>query len=196
MPMGKERKIYTRFGDGGQTTLLSGEVVSKDELRVEAIGTLDELQSSLGVARALVRQETLRSMLFAVQKTLFQAGSELALPRCTLLEQRIAKQDVSAVEAEIDGLTESFGLPPSFVIPGTSAESAALHMSRSVCRRLERLVVRLNLHTNCYQDLIIYFNRLSDLLFVMAWAATVCAAIENVLNGLVSENSRTQRHAI
>jgi|SRR5208283_1607004 len=194
----KVQRIYTRFGDRGQTKLLSGETVEKDDLRVDTYGALDELQSHLGMARALLRQETLRAMLSGIQKELFVAGAELASSQTTLPQRkrRITKQDVSALEAKIDGLTESFGLSQSFVIPGTSPDSAALHMSRSVCRRLERLVVRLNRNTNSYPDLIIYFNRLSDLLFVMAWSATVSAVIENVVDGLVSGKKQAQRDTL
>jgi cob(I)alamin adenosyltransferase len=194
----KVQRIYTRFGDQGQTKLLSGETVEKDDLRVDTYGALDELQSHLGMARALVRQETLRSMLSGIQKELFVAGAELASSPAALpqRERRITGQAVSALEAKIDGLTESFGLPHFFVIPGTSPDSAALHMSRSVCRRVERLVVRLNRNTNSYRDLIVYFNRLSDLLFVMAWSATVSAVTENVLDGLVPGKKQAQRHTL
>jgi cob(I)alamin adenosyltransferase len=192
------QRIYTRFGDQGQTKLLSGETVDKDDLRVDTYGALEELQSHLGMARALVREETLRSMICEIQKELFVAGAELASSQTSLPQRkrRITKNDVLALEAKIDGLTESFGLSRSFVIPGTSPDSAALHTSRSVCRRVERLVVRLNRNTKSYQDLIVYFNRLSDLLFVMAWSATVSAVIENVLDGVVSGEKQVQRHKL
>jgi len=187
--------IYTRFGDQGYTQLLSGETVAKDDLRVDTYGTLDELQSHLGMARTLVRQEILRSMIYDLQEELFVAGAELASTRASLpqLKRRITKLDASALEAKIDRLTESFGISRSFVIPGTSPDSAALHVARSVCRRLERLTVRLNRHTNSYRDLIIYFNRLGDLLFVLAWSAMVAAVIENVLDGLMSATNQAQR---
>jgi len=189
------RTIYTRFGDQGQTRLLSGETVAKDDLRVDTYGALDELQSHLGMARALVRQEIFRPMLCELQEELFVAGAELASTPASLnrLKRRITKLEASALEAKIDRLTASFGISRSFVIPGMSPDSAALHVARSVCRRVERLVVRLNRHTNDYQDLIVYFNRLSDLLFVMAWSATVNAVIENVLDGLVSGTNQAQR---
>ena len=195
-PMAKSvHTIYTRFGDQGQTRLLSGETVAKDDLRVDTYGALDELQSHLGMARALVRQEIFRPMLLELQEELFVAGAELASTPASLnrLKRRITKLEASALEAKIDGLTASFGISRSFVIPGMSPDSAALHVARSVCRRVERLVVRLNRHTNDYQDLIVYFNRLSDLLFVMAWSATVNAVIENVLDGLVSVTNQARR---
>ncbi len=190
----KVQRIYTRFGDQGRTKLLSGETVAKDDLRVDTYGTLDELQSHLGMARTLVRREILKSMICDLQEELFVAGAELAStgPSLPQLKRRITKLDASALEAKIDRLTDSFGIARSFVIPGTSPDSAALHVARSVCRRVERLVVRLNRTTNSYRDLIVYFNRLSDLLFVMAWSATVSAVIENVLDGLVSGTNQTQ----
>lgn len=194
-PMAKRvQTIYTRFGDKGKTRLLSGETVAKDDLRVDTYGALDELQSHLGMARALVRQEVLRSMIRELQEELFVAGAELASTRASLLrlKRRITKLDASALESKIDRLTESFGISPSFVIPGTASDCAALHVARSVCRRFERLVVRLNRHTNDYQDLIIYLNRLSDLLFVMAWSARVNAVVEDVLDGLVSGTNQAQ----
>lgn len=182
------RKIYTGFGDQGQTRLLSGETVEKDDRRVTTYGALDELQSHLGVARALTKDAGLRSLIHAIQKDLFVAGAELASTPGTLhrLKRHITREDASALEVQIDQLTELYGVPKSFLIPGASHDSAALHVARSVCRRVERLIVQLNRNTRSYQDLIVYFNRLSDLLFVMAWSATVNAVAEDVLNGLYS----------
>lgn len=185
-------KIYTRFGDRGQTKLLSGETVSKDDLRVNTYGALDELQSHLGMARSLMSETVLMSMLYSIQKDLFVAGSELASSPWNLsrLTRRLTKRDAAALEVKIDQLTDSVGLPGSFVIPGASPGSAALHVARSVCRRLERLIVQLNRTARNYQDLIIYFNRLSDLLFVMAWSAAVTAVVERVLEALVSKTKQ------
>ena len=191
----RAQTIYTRFGDQGETRLLSGETVAKDDLRVDTYGALDELQSHLGIARAFVCQETLGAMLSELQGELFVAGAKLASTSSSMpqMKGRMTKLDASALEAKIDGLVDSFGIPGSFVIPGTSPDSSALHVARSVCRRVERLIVRLNRQTHHYQDLIVYFNRLSDLLFVMAWSATVNAVIENVLDGLVSGRNQAQR---
>jgi len=178
------RKIYTRFGDRGQTKLLSGETAAKDDLRVDTYGTLDELQSHLGMARSLVQEETVRSILHAVQKDLFIAGAELASTpqRLSRLENRLEAKDISKLEHWIDQMTDQYGMPGGFVIPGDSPASAALHVARSVCRRAERLIVRLSHSTRSYGDLIIYINRLSDLLFVLAWSTALTAAIEDVLD--------------
>jgi cob(I)alamin adenosyltransferase len=182
------RKIYTRFGDRGQTRLLSGETVGKDDLRVNTYGALDELQSHLGMARSLVRDEYVRAILHAVQQDLFVAGAALAsMPELFFqLGNRITEKDVDRLEDLIDQVTERVGMPGGFVIPGASPESAALHVARSVCRRVERLVVSLNRITGTYERLIVYFNRLSDLLFVLAWAVAVTTAVEKVLSELTT----------
>lgn len=182
------RRIYTRFGDKGQTRLLSGETVGKDDLRVNTYGALDELQSHLGMARSLVRDKSVQSILHAVQKDLFVAGAALAsMPELFFqLGNRITEKDVNKLEDWIDQEIERVGMPGGFVIPGTSPDSAALHVARSVCRRVERLVVSLNRITGTYERLVVYFNRLSDLLFVLAWSVAVAAAVETVLNELVT----------
>ncbi len=179
-------KIYTRFGDRGQTRLLSGETVGKDDLRVNVYGTLDELQSHLGMARSMIREDFIRSIVHAVQRDLFVAGAELASTheRITQLESRISAKDANRLETWIDQMAEQYGMPGGFLIPGASSDSAALHVARSVCRRAERLIVGLHHATGTYEELIVYFNRLSDLLFVLAWAAAVSAAVEEVLNEL------------
>jgi ATP:cob(I)alamin adenosyltransferase len=179
------RKIYTRFGDRGRTKLLSGETIAKDDLRVNTYGAVDELQSHLGLARSLTGEAAVRSVLFAVQRDLFVAGAELAsTPEgVSQLGHRITTRDVTRLETWIDEMTERYGMPGGFLVPGASTESAALHLARAVCRRVERLIIRLHRSTGTYEEMIIYFNRLSDLLFVLAWSSTVLAAVEGVLNG-------------
>ena len=189
------RKIFTRFGDRGQTKLLSGETVAKDELRVNTYGAVDELQSHLGMARSLIREESLRAILHALQKDLFVAGAELASTRKRLsqLGNRLTTKDVTKLEAWIDEIAEQFGMPGGFVIPGASPESAALHVARSVCRRVERLIISLNRSTGTYKELIVYFNRLSDLLFVLAWANSVTSVVEFVLEELTAVASSSTK---
>ncbi len=192
------RKIYTRFGDRGQTKLLSGETVEKDDLRVNTYGALDELQSHLGMARSLIQEESVRSILRAIQKDLFVAGAELASTpeRISQLGNRITTKDVNKLEDWIDQMTDWFGMPGGFIIPGDCPESAALHLARSVCRRIERLIVSLNRSTGTYEELIVYINRLSDLLFVLAWSTAVAVAIKKVLDELmaVSRSPAKGRH--
>jgi len=190
------RKIYTKGGDRGQTRLLSGETVDKDDCRVSAYGSLDELQSHLGVARVLAGQESVRSILYAVQKNLFVAGAELASTHETLvrLERRIGPEDVRRLEEWIDGLTGAYGLPGHFVVPGRSLGSAVLHVARAVCRRCERAVVLLNREAGGeYSECIVFFNRLSDLLFVLAWSLELRTLVEEVVRGLIAETFKASR---
>lgn len=183
-------KIYTKQGDRGQTSLLGGETVEKDDCRVSAYGALDELQSLLGVARTLAENDLARSILFAVQKSIFVASSELASTHqdLSLLESRITGDDVCGLEEWIDQLTELYGLPGHFVMPGTSLEGSAMHMARAVCRRCERAVVKVNRNSGgAYSQCVVYFNRLSDLLFVLAWSLDVRAVVKEVLRSMIAE---------
>jgi cob(I)alamin adenosyltransferase len=190
------RKIYTKGGDKGQTRLLSGETVEKDDCRVSAYGALDELQAQLGVARALTGLELVRSILAAVQKSIFVASAELASTHVTLdrLKRRIGQEDVNRLEAWIDELTKSYGLPGRFVVPGKSLDSAAMHVARAVCRRCERAIVMLNREAGGeYSQCVIYFNRLSDLLFVLAWSLEFRAVVEEAVRGLIMEKFKEGR---
>jgi cob(I)alamin adenosyltransferase len=183
-------KIYTGVGDRGQTRLLGGEIVEKDDVRVMAYGALDELQSHLGFARTIVRPEQIQRILFQIQKDLFTVGSELASTSENIfrLKRRIGEEEAEGIERQIDDLTARYGLPKSFVVPGRSSESAVLHVARSICRRCERWVVKLNRQAKQYASLIVYLNRLSDLLFVLAWSLEVVAIVEEVLKGLSSSS--------
>jgi len=183
----RPRKIYTRRGDEGQTQLLSKETVHKGDKRVRAFGTLDELQSHLGLVRALTCQESIRSILYYVQEDIFVASSELASTSKTLsdLRRRITKNNTEKLEGWIDKFTALYGLPKGFVVPGKYLDSSALHVARSVCRRAERLIVILNREEKVYGDLIRYFNRLGDLLFMLAWSLEVNALIEDVVREII-----------
>ena len=190
------RKIYTKRGDLGQTRLLSGETVEKDDCRVSTYGTLDELQSHLGVARALTGQELVRSILYSVQQSIFVASSELASTHGTMsrLKRRINQEDVRRLEEWIDDLTGVYGLPGHFVVPGRSLDSAAMHVARAVCRRCERSIVMLNRKAGGeYSQCIVYFNRLSDLLFVLAWSLELRALVEEVVRDLIMETLKEGR---
>lgn len=187
------RRIYTKGGDQGRTRLLSGETVEKDDCRVSAYGALDELQSHLGVARVLAGEERARSIINSVQKIIFVAGSELASTHETLsrLKRRINREDVRGLEEWIDELTGVYGLPGHFVVPGRSLDSAVLHVARAICRRCERSIVLLNRNAGGdYGECIIFFNRLSDLLFVLAWSLELRALVKEVVRGLVLEGGR------
>lgn len=191
------RRIYTRRGDEGLTQLLSKERVDKGDKRVRTFGTLDELQSHLGFVRALTCQESIRSILYYVQEDIFVASAELASTSKALseLKRRISRNNTEKLERWIDKFTDLYGLPKGFVVPGKSLDSSALHVARSVCRRAERLIVILNREEKVYKDLIRYFNRLGDLLFMLAWSLEVNELIENivreVIENAIKEDNKT-----
>lgn len=161
-------KIYTKTGDKGETGLVTGQRVPKDDLRVEAYGTVDEVSSVLGLARALTSVEKLKGMIWEIQNRLFIVGAELASEGDAGLGTEIGPNDVKNVELMIDQLDAQ--LPPlsEFIIPGDTSASAALHVARTVVRRAERLTVRLSRDKAVGEALLTYLNRLSDLFFVMA----------------------------
>jgi cob(I)alamin adenosyltransferase len=164
-------KIYTKTGDLGETSLLGGARVPKDHLRVAAYGDVDETNAALGAVRALA-EETLERLLHGIQKDLFAIGAQLADPTHRVAAKR-AKAAVKAgqvrrLERAID--VREAKLPPlrSFVMPGGTPAAALLHQARTVCRRAERSVVTLARETDVDPRIIVYLNRLSDLLFVLA----------------------------
>jgi cob(I)alamin adenosyltransferase len=163
-------KIYTRTGDDGTTGLLGPGRVSKSDARVEAYGSVDELNAAIGAARALDRHHWLEPDLATVQAQLFQIGAELATPDATQLERmaRIRADDVGALERWIDRCEAD--LPPlqRFILPGGGELGASLHLARTACRRAERRVVELGASQQVGPELIRYLNRLADLLFVLA----------------------------
>ncbi len=163
-------KIYTRTGDDGTTGLLGSGRVAKSEPRVEAYGSVDELNAALGVARALDTERWLDGELAAIQALLFKVGAELAAREAKALErlERVSDDDVTALERSIDRLEADLAPLRNFVLPGGTALGAHLHLARTVCRRAERRVVALAQSGPVEPRLLRYLNRLADLLFVMA----------------------------
>ena len=176
-------KIYTKTGDDGQTGLFGGERVLKNDARVEAYGSVDETNACLGVARAAGLAPDVDASLERIQAQLFVLGAELATPpshRPRLKLPLIAAGDSSALEADIDRLEAT--LPPltSFVLPAGSPGASALHLARTVCRRAERAVVAVQRESEVRLEVLIYLNRLSDLLFVMARHQNQVAGVRDV----------------
>ena len=180
--LGVAMKIYTKTGDLGETSLLGGGRVGKDDPRIGAYGAVDELNAALGVARAECERAAgvpdgaivgdLSETLAEIQHRLFDLGAELARPGDPPANAiRIEQRHVAVLEAAIDRLDA--GLPPlrEFVLPGGSALAAQLHVARCVCRRAERLMVSLRETEPVSDAALRYANRLSDLLFVMARSA-------------------------
>ena len=170
-------RIYTRTGDDGSTGLGDGSRIEKDSLRIEAIGTLDELNSAIGVLLCNPLPESVQPALIAIQHTLFDLGGELCIPG-TLV---IADDRVTALEQTLDTLNAD--LPPlkEFILPGGSTPAAACHLARAVCRRCERRVHSLSRAESVNPVAMQYLNRLSDLLFVMARHLNKAAGKPDVL---------------
>jgi cob(I)alamin adenosyltransferase len=182
-------KIYTRTGDRGDTGLFGGQRVAKDHIRVEAYGDVDELNSVLGAAIAALddaRQEPIAAELRRIQADLFTLGARLATPAPEdggrenawlpeLPEGRIAELEraIDAAEGEVEPLKH-------FVLPGGAACAASLHLARTVCRRAERRVVTLSHQAKVDEAVLIYLNRLSDLLFTLARLANHRAGVADV----------------
>jgi cob(I)alamin adenosyltransferase len=167
-------KIYTRTGDSGETSLFGGQRVSKADPRVVAYGEVDELNAWLGNARSITADTQLGSMLEHLQRDLFAVGSRLADPAHRVAE-RVAKaavgaSDIERLEKWIDQLEAELPALRRFILAGGGATGAALHVARTVCRRAERSIVALGSDA-VEPELIVYINRVSDLLFVMARAA-------------------------
>jgi cob(I)alamin adenosyltransferase len=162
-------RIYTRTGDDGTTGMLGPGRFAKDDVRVEACGSVDELNAALGLVRTLDTERWLGAELTTIQSRLFHLGAELAAVAPDVLAglERISDDDVAALERWVDRLDDE--LPPltRFVLPGGSVLGAELHVARAVCRRAERRVVALQ-REGADARLVRYLNRLGDLLFVMA----------------------------
>jgi cob(I)alamin adenosyltransferase len=172
-------KIYTRTGDDGTTGLLGAARVPKHDSRVEAYGTVDELNAALGVAAALDTERWLADVLALIQPALFRVGAELATTDSAMLGklERIGDPDVAALERAIDGLDASLAPLTRFVLPGGSPLAAQLHFARTVCRRAERRVTALAENVAGTHEVVMYLNRLADLLFVMARFANLRAGV-------------------
>lgn len=179
-------RVYTRKGDSGQTRLVGGQRVGKDDARIESYGTVDELNAFVGAAIVDARAaglEPLADVLFRVQHELFNLGSILAtLPEDVGPQMpRVTADDISFLEASIDEYNADLPALRSFVLPGGSRLGATLHQCRTICRRAERRVIALAAETEVDADAIAYLNRLSDALFVWSRHAVLAAGEEEVL---------------
>lgn len=161
-------KIYTKTGDKGKTSLFNGQRVLKSNDRVDAYGTVDELNSEIGLARSLINGKQLKALnlLLSIQQDLFEIGSALANPQNSPL--LFLKKQIAYYEKAIDEMTEE--LPPlrNFILPGGARAGAQLHLARTVARRAERRIVTLAQKESIDVNIICYLNRLSDFLFTMA----------------------------
>ena len=160
-------KIYTKTGDKGQTSLYDGTRVDKDSIRVESYGTIDELNSYIGLCIHYINEDE-KKVLFNIQRDLFYIGSELATKNTEKLNKVVTDNDIKNLENIIDKyMGEAKGID-SFIIPGTSLASAHLHIARTICRRAERIILSLSKIEEVNPMLIKYINRLSDALYAIA----------------------------
>jgi cob(I)alamin adenosyltransferase len=173
-------KIYTRTGDAGETSLFGGMRVAKDDTRIEAYGTVDELNSFIGLARVSWPKSPVDAELLQVQNDLFDIGAQLSAPGSARFGG-VPVDRVAALEAGIDQMERVLEPLRSFILPGGSVAAAHLHIARTVCRRAERLVVSLRDADEATKRTIAYLNRLSDYLFVAARSANAASGVADVI---------------
>ena len=163
-------KIYTRKGDSGQTSLIDGDMVNKHNLSVDAYGTIDELNSFLGLLKDYIKDDKIKDILNKIQIKLFSIGSILASGKNKNISEKvkIEKKDVEYIELEIDRLNKDLPELKNFVIPGGHKTSSYSHVCRSICRRAERKISELNNKSSVDSNILAYVNRLSDFFFVLS----------------------------
>lgn len=165
-------KIYTKGGDKGETGLFGGKRIPKDSLRIEAYGTIDELNSFIGLAIYNVKNEEIKTLLKKIQNQLFDVGADLASPDDDKAEKHNIERTPSRFYLEMENSIDYFDSQldelNNFILPGGSKSSALLHICRTITRRLERKVVALSKNEQVGENIIIYLNRLSDLFFVLS----------------------------
>ena len=174
-------KIYTRGGDAGETSLGDGSRVSKLDERIAAYGAVDELNAAIGVVLAGDCPERLRAPLARIQNELFDLGADLSVPWEREDRLRVTQEQVDALEADCDVFNADLSELRSFVLPGGSEAAARLHVARTTCRRAERDALAASAAHTVNPLALVYLNRLSDLLFILARAANVAVGREEPL---------------
>ena len=170
-------KIYTKTGDKGDTGLFGGGRVPKDDPRVEAYGDVDELNAALGMVRAVEVMQRIDEVIVPIQRDLFSIGALLATPDLEKMHDHLTKAQIDdnrikSLEKSIDDCDRELEPLKAFIVPGGTPKAAALHLARTICRRAERRVISLQHKTEIPQIVIVYLNRLSDLLFTLARVAS------------------------
>ena len=176
-------KIYTKTGDKGTTSLFNGDRVSKNALRVNCYGTIDEMNSVIGIAITFSPDNDLKQDLTALSHTLFNLGSDLATPLNPPPKYnppRMNEENIKFLEDLIDKYTEILPKLKSFILPGGTATASFLHQARTVCRRAERLMVELSTTEEIGESTMIFVNRLSDYLFTAARYANYLQNVEDI----------------
>jgi cob(I)alamin adenosyltransferase len=162
-------KIYTKTGDDGTTGLFGGARLPKDDIRIEAYGTVDELNSVIGLLMASIPDRQIDQLLQTIQSRLFTVGANLASqPGKDMITPDLLDEDVKLIEVSIDKMQETLPELKHFIMPGGSSSVSAAHLARTVCRRAERRCVTLSRSSDVEPIIILYLNRLSDFFFVLA----------------------------
>ncbi len=178
-------KIYTKTGDDGTSSLFGGKRVKKTDPRLEAYGTVDELNSFLGLALVQIKSDEIKQFISQLQNKLFSIGARLATP-CDQIEklknsEQISDDDVNHIEIKIDELESQLEPIKNFIIPGGSIGANQLHTARAICRRCERRIIAIDSEENNLDILIKYINRLSDYLFVAARYENKINNVEDII---------------
>lgn len=160
--------IYTKAGDKGKTSLYDGVKVSKDDIRVESYGTIDELGSFLGLAKNYVDNETMYNEIQEIQNKLFTVATNLATEDHSKVAHYIVEEDIKRLEDLVDFYMGALNNPTGFIVNGSNTKSAYIHVARTVCRRAERNIIKLASNVEVDPLVIKYVNRLSDTLYAMA----------------------------
>ena len=174
-------KIYTKTGDGGETSLFDNSRVWKSNNRIMSYGAVDELNSAVGIALAFEGNTVLRKILSQIQNNLFVIGSDLANPDMENQKIRTTKEMIDYLEESIDELDNELTELDSFILPGGSMLSSVLHLARTIARRAETHVVALSQEEKITENTFVYLNRLSDLFFVMARTANKEKNIDDII---------------
>ncbi len=175
-------KIYTKTGDKGETSLFGGKRLPKSHMRIEAYGTVDELNSWIGLMRDLIENEEFKHLLKSVQDRLFTLGSNLASdPDKDMITPDVFETDIEALEKAMDMMNENLPILKNFILPGGHTTVSFCHIARCVCRRAERQVVGLSLYEPVDDLIIRYLNRLSDYLFVLSRQLAKDLQVEEVI---------------
>ena len=175
-------RIYTKTGDSGETTLFGGRRVSKSDLRVDAYGTVDELNSFIGLLADSLDQTTVLDLLRNVQHRLFSIGAHLASdPEKNPMPADLDTEDIALLETAIDAMDEGLPVLKNFILPGGHPTVSLCHICRTVCRRAERLVVAVHQHDSVDAQVLQYLNRLSDYFFVLARQLGADAGVREIV---------------
>lgn len=162
-------KIYTKTGDDGTTSLYGGKRISKDDIRIESYGTVDELNSFIGLLSAQISMQESVARLIEIQKTLFNIGSQLANdPDKPLHVPTVTEEDIKVLETDIDTMNLELEPLKTFILPGGSMAIGTAHVCRTICRRAERRVIHLSKEGPIPDHIVQYLNRLSDYFFVLS----------------------------